>query len=94
MHAAVQYIRQAIQRDQYGEALAEWDEYARQLRQALEAGTLAPDQMDEVRGLFEWARPILLGSRAQLRERVHELEVAVAYRRATEKQTSRIETRL
>ncbi|HLK49821.1 MAG TPA: hypothetical protein VKT49_16880 [Bryobacteraceae bacterium] len=94
MHAAAEYIREAIRRGQYGEALAQWNDYARQLRHATEAGTLAPDQMEEARRLYEWARPLLLGGRAQLRQRVRELEVAAAYRQCPEKRPSRIDARL
>ena len=93
MHAAAEYIREAVRREQYQEALAQWNDYARQLRQAAEAGTLTPDQMEEARRLYEWARPVLLGGRAQLRERVRELEVAAAYRRQPGRQRGRIDTR-
>ena len=93
MHAAA-YIRDAIGREQYREALARWNDYARQLGEAAQAGTLAPDQMEEARRLYEWARPVLVGGRAQLRERVRELEVAVAYRRRPDKRRSRIDARV
>lgn len=94
MHAAAEYIREAIRREQYREALAQWNDYARQLRAAAEAGTLAPDQMEEARRLYEWARPILLGGRAQLRDRVHELEVAAAYGRRPSAPARHLETRI
>ena len=94
MNAAAEYIREAIGREQYRNALVQWNDYARQLRQAIEAGTLAADQMEDARRLYEWARPVLLGGRAQLRERVHELEVATAYRAAPEKEPKRIDARL
>ena len=94
MHAAAEYIRESIGREQYGEALAQWNDYARQLRQAIEAGRLEPDQMEEARRLYEWARPLLICGRAQLRERVHELEVAVAYRGRPEARRSRIDARV
>jgi len=94
MHAAAEYIREAIRREQYREALAQWNDYARQLQQAVDAGALAPDQMEEARRLYEWARPILLACAAQLRERVRELEVASAYSRRPEKRPSRIDARL
>jgi hypothetical protein len=35
--------------------------------------------MEEARALFSWSRQVLLGARAQLRARFHELEVAAAY---------------
>jgi hypothetical protein len=94
MHAAAEYIRDAIRRERYAEALAQWKDYAGQLRQAIDAGTLAADQMEDARKLYEWARPVVLGGRAQLRERVHELEVATAYRGAPEKKPKRIDARL
>ena len=94
MHDAAESIRDAIGREQYGEALARWNDYARQLRQAAQAGTLALDQMEQARALFEWAHPILLGGRAQLRERVHELEVAAVYGRSPGGRRSRIVARL
>lgn len=93
MNAEAEYIREAIRREQYREALAQWNDYARHLRHAAEAGTLALDQMEDARKLYEWARPVLLGGRAQLRERVHELEVAAAYRRPPEKRPKRIDAR-
>jgi hypothetical protein len=92
MHAAAEYIRDAIRRERYQEALAQWNDYARQLQQAIEAGTLAPDQMEEARALYAWARPILLGGRAQLQAHIHELEVAAAYTRPTPPPRPRIET--
>jgi hypothetical protein len=79
MNAASEYIREAIQLEQYSEALAQWNGYARQLRAAVEAGALPADQMEEARALFTWSRQVLLGARAQLRARFHELEVAAAY---------------
>jgi hypothetical protein len=79
MNAEADYIRDAIRREEYPKALAQWNDYARHLRSAIEAGTLPADQMEEARALFGWSREVLLGARAQLRARVHELEVAAAY---------------
>ncbi len=80
MNAAAEYIREAIRSEQYRQALAEWNRYARQLREAVEAGALPRDQMEQARALFEWGHAALLGARAQLRARYRELEAAAAYR--------------
>lgn len=79
MNAALDYIRQAIEREQYRQALAQWNEYAGHLRRAVESETLPADQMEEARTLFEWARPVLLSARAHLREQYRQLEAAAAY---------------
>ena len=94
MNAASEYIREAIQREQYSEALAQWNGYARQLRVAVEAGVLPADQMQEARALFEWSRTVLLGARAQLQAQVHKLEVAAAYARRPAGPAGHIEVRL
>ena len=97
MNAAAQYIREAIRREEYPKALAQWNSYARQLRAAVETGTLAPDQMDEAQALFVWSRQVLLGASAQLRAQFHELEVAAAYERrpgTPERRSRMLDTRL
>lgn len=93
MNAAAEYIREAIQREEYPKALAQWDSYARQLRAAVEAGTLPADQMEEARTLFAWSRTVLIGARAQLQAQVHELEVAAAYARRPARPIGRFEAR-
>ena len=97
MNAAAEYIREAIRREEYPKALAQWNSYARQMRTAVETGTLSADQMEEARALFTWSRQFLLGASAQLRAQFHELEVAAAYERrpATPERRSRVlDTRL
>ena len=79
MNAAVNTIRQAVQREEYARARLQWDEYVRHLQRAIQTRSLAPEQMEEVRALYEWARAALLTARAHLRDRYHELEVARAY---------------
>ena len=79
MNASADYIRQAIEHEQYANALAQWNDYARHLRQAAESGVLPTGQMEEARALYEWARPVLLSAQAHLRYQYHELEVAAAY---------------
>ena len=82
MNASADYIRHAIEHEQYANALAQWNHYARQLRQAVESGILPAEQMEEARALYQWARPVLLSAQAHLRYRYHELEVAAAYNAA------------
>ena len=97
MNAEAEYIREAIQREEYQKALVQWNDYARHLRQAAEVGSLPPDQIAEARALFEWSRGMLIGARAHLRARYHELEVAAAYRAPTGSPASRpalVNTRL
>jgi hypothetical protein len=77
----VDSIRRAIAAGLYEDALAGWNVYSARLRRALQCGTLTAAEMQEVRALFEWARPVLLGARAHMRDRYHELEVAAAYGR-------------
>ena len=79
MNASADYIRQAIEHEQYADALMQWNHYARHLRQAVESGVLPAGQMEEARALYKWARPVLLSAQAHLRYRYHELEVAAAY---------------
>ena len=79
MNAELDYIRQAIAREEYAKALAQWNDYVRHVRRALESGSLSAGQMQEARALYEWARPVLLSARAHLRDRIHEIEVAAAY---------------
>lgn len=93
MNAAAEYIREAIRKEEYQKALAQWHGYASHLREAVEAHMLPPDQMEEARALFEWSRGILLGARAQLRERYHQLEVAAAYNRGPVARPGLLDTR-
>jgi hypothetical protein len=94
MNAEADYIRQAIEREQYAAALTQWDDYARHLRHAAESGTLAANQMEEARALYEWARPVLMSAQAHLRDRYHQLEVAAAYRPRPAVQPRVLDTRL
>ena len=73
-------IREAISCQEYHRALALWNDYARRLRHAVEAGALGPEQMEEARALYNWSRAVLSGARAHMRTRYRELEVAAAYR--------------
>ena len=82
-------IRQAIAAELYQDALAGWNAYAARLRRAVEGGTLNSVDMQEARALFEWARPLVLGARAHMRDRYHGLEVAAAYSRPSPTTTSR-----
>lgn len=79
MNASADYIRRAIEHEQYADALMQWNHYVRHLRQAVESGILPAEQMEEARALYEWARPVLLSAQAHLRYQYHELEVAAAY---------------
>ncbi|MBZ5580164.1 MAG: hypothetical protein LAP40_26695 [Acidobacteriia bacterium] len=94
MNAEAEYIREAIGREEYRKALAQWNDYAKHLRQAIEAGMLSAGQREEARALMEWSRRTLLGARAHLRARYHELEVAAAYKGHPAAQSGHIETRL
>jgi len=80
VNAEAEYIRQAIAREDYRQALVQWDDYARRLGSAAGAGILSAGQMGELRALYEWARPALLGARAQLLDQYRQLEAAAAYR--------------
>ena len=94
MNAEAAYIRDAISREEYPKALVQWNAYARQLRQAIEAGGLSEQQMKEAGELFEWSRQALLGARAHLRDRFHTLEVAAAYQEDPVRRRGSLETRL
>ena len=94
MNAEAEFVRQAIQRQEYRKALVQWNDYAKHLRRAVEAGRLPEDQMIEARGLVEWSRPVLLGARAQLQAQIHELEVAATYARRPAHPAGRLEVRL
>lgn len=94
MNAEAAYIRDAIGRGEYRMALAQWNDYAKRLRIAVEKGVIPLEQMDEARALVEWSRAALESVRAQLREQLHELEVARAYNILPGRSSTRIETRL
>ncbi len=94
MNAEVDYIRKAIEREEYAKALAQWSDYARHLRRAVESGRIPAEQMAEARALYEWARPLLLSARAHLRDRYHQLEVAAAYNLRAVERPRALDTRL
>jgi hypothetical protein len=79
MNAEADAIRESIGQEQYREALAQWTAYTRRIQRAMESGTLSPEQMNELRDLFQWARAVLLSARAHLQDRYYELELAAAY---------------
>jgi hypothetical protein len=93
MNAAAEYIREAIRNEEYQKALAQWHGYASHLREAVEAHTLPPNQMEEARALFEWSRGMLLGARARLREQYGQIEVAAAYSRRPAARPGLLDTR-
>lgn len=80
MNAEAAYIREAIAGEDYEKALAQWNTYTHQIEQAIEAGILSPDQMGELRELFEWSRTVLLCAREHLRDRCRSLDAVGAYR--------------
>ena len=76
-----QRMREAIASGDYGMASRLWNHYAGALRDKLQAGALAAEDMAEARGLFERSRAALLRDRAQLLDRLNSLHVAGAYAR-------------
>lgn len=79
-NAEVEFIREAIANEQYQKALLQWKSYTRQLLEAIEAQTLSPTQMEELRELYQWGRVALLSAQAHRRDRYRALQVAAAYR--------------
>lgn len=94
MNAELDYIRQAIAREEYAKALAQWNDYVRHVRRALESGGFSAGQMEEARALYEWARPVLLSARAHLRDRCRELHVAAVYTARPVARSGGLDTRL
>ncbi len=92
MNAELDYIRHAIEHEEYGKALVQWNDYAAHLRQAIEAGILPVDQLEEARAVYEWARPVLLSARAHLRDQYHQIEVAAAYHSRPSIRLHRVDT--
>lgn len=76
-------IRDAIAKEQYAEALHLWTAYTAPIQRAIEARSVTPERMQELRELYTWSRTALLIARAHLRDRYHALEVAAAYRKGT-----------
>jgi hypothetical protein len=79
VNAEAAFIRDAIAGEQYERALIQWSAYTRQIRDAIESGTLSVAQMEELSDLFQWGRAMLLSARAHLRDRQQALEVAAVY---------------
>lgn len=79
MNAEVDAIRESIAQEQYPKALAQWTAYTHSIQQAIKSGALSPDQRNELRDLFQWARAVLLSARAHMQDQHRELGVAATY---------------
>jgi len=82
VNAEAAFIRDAVAAEQYDKALLQWKSYTSQLREALAAGCLSDEQMQELRDLYQWARLMLRSAQAHLRQRNSALGVAAAYGRS------------
>lgn len=78
-------IRDAIAGEHYAEALRLWTAYTAPIQRAIEARSMTPERMEELRELYTWSRTALLIARAHLRDRYRALEVSAAYSRGTQR---------
>ena len=87
-------IRNAFASGEFAKAQRLWDDYAAQLRLAIQAGTASETLMTETRELIEWARMVVISFRAGAAARLNRARVAQIYEAPPASRTGFVRTSL
>ena len=79
MNADLDNIREAIAREDYEQALAQWNDFTGRMEEAIRKGTLGGDRMQEIGETVEWSRTVLRSAQAHLQSRLDSLRAAALY---------------